>query len=212
MFRLGFYIIISAIVVNFLLSCGREEKELFPLGPDIKEWASFKEGSYWIYQNDSTGMEDSLFVGYNGTEIYPSADGTHNVETVNTTITNKNNILLGFIFALGIKDVTFEDTGYEVEYSCAAGFTLQEGQVNEEKVGKGYFVWSVSRMDDTEVNNTEYRDIIKIEANQLDEDRNIIENISNVYWISKNNWIIKKIYREGNKTYSWSLLRKNIIQ
>lgn len=212
MFRSAYYILISLFILIYLSSCGRIEKELFPLSPTIKEWASFQEGSYWIYQNDTTGTLDSVFVGFNGTEVHPSADGTHNVETVNTTITNTNDDLLGFIFGLGVKEIAFGDTGSEVEYDCAAGITIEKDDVKEEKITQGYYAWSVSQANDMLVHGVTYQNVVYIEVKQLDEDGKLIEGIVNKYWISKNNWIIKKVYSANRITYSWSLLRKNIKQ
>lgn len=212
MFRLGFYLIISAFIFSSLISCGREERDLFPLSQTIKEWSSFKEGSYWIYQNDSTEILDSMFVGYNGKEIYPSADNTYDVETVNTTITNTDNILLGFIFAVGANQITFQDVGTKEEYSCAAGFNIKEDKVEEEKIAQGYYAWSVRPVDDQIIHDITYHDVIFIEVKWLDEEGTIIEGTLNRYWIAKNNWIIKKTFVQDGETYSWSLLRKNIFQ
>lgn len=203
---------IGASLLSLLICCGREKRELLPLSPTLKEWASYKEGSYWIFRNDSTGDLDSLFVGYNGTEVYPSADGTHDVEGVNTTITSTNDDLLGFIFGVGIKDVAFEDSGSGVEYSCAAGFKIENDQIKEENTIKGYYAWSVEQVNDQVINGISYNKVIFIEVKQLDEEAGIIEGLVNRYWISKNNWIIKKVFKKDGKTYSWSLLRNYIIQ
>jgi len=199
-------------MVSFLMSCDKENRELVPLSPTVRAWASFQDGSYWIYQNDSTGTQDSMFVGYNGTEVYPAAENTYDVETVNTTITNTEDILLGFIFAVGIKEIAFEDFGTGIDYHCAAGFTIESGEVKEEKIIKGYYAWSVKPVSDKEIHGTLYEDVILVEVNTLDQDGMIVEDILNRFWISKNNWIIKKTYSNNGKAYSWSLLRKNIIQ
>ena len=212
MVRSGFYFVCSVFVICFLLSCGGEERDLLTLSPAIKEWASFKEGSYWIFSNDSTGSLDSLFVGYNGTEVYPSADGTHDVEGVNTTLTSSNNDLLGFIFGIGLKEVAFQDSGIEIEYSCAAGFNIENSFIKEEKILKGYYAWSVERVSDQVINGITYTDVIFIEVKHLDIEGEFIEGMVNKYWISNHNWIIKKTYTEDGKTYSWSLLRNYIIQ
>ena len=80
------------------------------------------------------------------------------------------------------------------------------------KTVKGYFAWSVENVSDQVINGITYQDVIFIEVKQLNEEAEIIEGLVNRYWISKNNWIIKKVFTKDGKTYSWSLLRNNIIQ
>lgn len=49
------------IIVNFL-SCKKEPFPDYYVADSVRAYVSFKPGTYWIYKDDSTGNEDSIWV------------------------------------------------------------------------------------------------------------------------------------------------------
>lgn len=202
------FLILFMILIS---SCENEERALFPLSSHIKEWASFGEGSYWVYQNDSTLQIDSVYVGFNGTEIYPSAENTYDVQTVNTTITDDAAEMRGFIFALGAKEIVFQDWNEINQAGSSAGLNLQDEDVVEEDVKDADYIWNVQYYEEMEVNGLNYTDVAFISV------RDSVNYVpvpyrSYKYWIAKNYWMIKKCYTIEDSVYSWSLVRCSINQ
>ncbi len=48
-------------ILIFICSC-EEEIDYFYIRPELKDWGYYEEGSYWIYQNDSTLAIDSIYI------------------------------------------------------------------------------------------------------------------------------------------------------
>ena len=48
----------------FLVIPGCKKITEYKLSPEIKDYFTFKPGSYWIYRNDSTGDLDSTYIKY----------------------------------------------------------------------------------------------------------------------------------------------------
>lgn len=57
-----FKIILIILVFLFINSCNKEETEHIRVSGEFKRWTVFPNGSYWIFQNDSTLDIDSVFV------------------------------------------------------------------------------------------------------------------------------------------------------
>ena len=52
--------IFGIIVISISVSC--KKTTYYGISDFVKEYFSYKQGSYWIYKNDSTGEIDSTFV------------------------------------------------------------------------------------------------------------------------------------------------------
>ncbi len=55
-------LIFCFISISFFFSRCKKENDKYYLTSREKFYASFKEGSYWIFQNDSTLIQDSLYI------------------------------------------------------------------------------------------------------------------------------------------------------
>lgn len=59
--KLKLSLLILLLMGIFLSFCNKEAKHYY-ISEEFKSWCSFNKGSYWIYQNDSTLIQDSLFL------------------------------------------------------------------------------------------------------------------------------------------------------
>lgn len=66
-------------IVAFLLICSCEPKDkYYYVNLESKEWALYKPGSWWVYQDSVSKIEDSLFVtNYNESFSIENSDKTN---------------------------------------------------------------------------------------------------------------------------------------
>jgi hypothetical protein len=72
-------IITSIFLISFIIcisSCKKLPRQYYYLTPNAKDYVAFQKGSYWIFQNDSTLIQDSIYVDFliNGFDNF-EADG-----------------------------------------------------------------------------------------------------------------------------------------
>ena len=218
--------ILSIILVTIACNKFKDvDNTHFEISDEIKAWGGFEKGSYWMYQNDLTNEISDTIEIYSKTEkdytsgtltimeidsnINPETDW---IEYQNTTITSRKSGIIagdlwGSVSVYGnnmIKwDETYNQTGINI---FAAAFRLNEnGVINEEfdLLEKHY---SIQQIDELEVLGKTYTNIAHVTLNRVDS------NDEYQYWISKNYWIIKKVFFQDGKTYSWSLKESLIKQ
>ena len=63
------------IFLLFIVCCNKEKN--YTISDNMKEYFAYKQGSYWIYKNDSTGSLDSTYVDY-----YSDGNGNKNITGV----------------------------------------------------------------------------------------------------------------------------------
>jgi hypothetical protein len=74
---------ICILVLTFLSACKKKVHETtLHLSPFQKNCVNFNNGTYWIYRNDSTSIEDSLYVTYQSSTYltYENGEGIQNYE------------------------------------------------------------------------------------------------------------------------------------
>ena len=55
-------LIAISLLLGILQSC-RESKDVYvDIRPEYLEWINFKEGSWWVYQDSATSIQDSIYV------------------------------------------------------------------------------------------------------------------------------------------------------
>jgi hypothetical protein len=92
------FVIISAGLIAILISsnCKKEELPTYYVPDSVRAYVSFKEGSYWIYKDDSTGIEDSVWVTKFISKLDPTVNskgkinGNEEVITCSLSISNSN--------------------------------------------------------------------------------------------------------------------------
>jgi hypothetical protein len=58
---IGSAFIVSLVIISFCASCEKGKKVIYDsIAPELLDNYNFKPGSYWIYRDSATGIEDSL--------------------------------------------------------------------------------------------------------------------------------------------------------
>jgi hypothetical protein len=206
----------------FFSSCNDNDSINFhEINPYVADWDNFNEGSYWIYSNDiSEELEDTIKIiidfgkGQGGTYV-KSIDKTLErgdyyewTEAYFGSPERENNTrqINGHIQVTGIGIIAWNENYYDLNIEDVnIIFRINDkGIINEEieYSNHKYTIESISQLD---VLSKTYTEIAHVTIKPNDSDNEY------QYWISKDNWVIKKSLQLKDKTYSWSL-KESIIK
>ena len=109
-------------------SCIKEKKKVFvPVDTDLKAHYDFKVGSYWIYRDSATGVEDSFVVTERSTDS--SQSGDYYLQSIYSRIRQyHNNVILDTpIWAFSLRN-TYLFFGYNQD---AIQVNLQSAEITD---------------------------------------------------------------------------------
>ncbi len=219
-------ILFILIFLFILVGCIKDEPITIPptyyLPDNFKNWIYFKTGTYWIYKNDTTGIEDSIVVNesyndiesmiginqYNESKImyyYEDITMVSYSYTENIKYHESAFIYINDPHAIGISctfakwDITF---GWPA-YNNTLEFIYEP--VLNSKLGRT----SVSAIFDTLiVAGKLYFNVI-----QINDTLNTLDGgYPTYYYFAKNYGLIKKEIMETSEVVEWNLIRYNIVQ
>lgn len=202
-------LIISAV----FLSC-EEEPDYYPIPQVLKDWAYFEKGSYWIYQNDSTLLTDSIFISairFQKDSIISDKNLRDVFETIIIDYTNSGNEINyqskmygGNVFFSYKKQTT----------KVLADCILLRSKLNNTIEDSSAYYFISDKHPILSLNNIIYNDVIvsNTSTRYYYPDNSPNDVFYNKYWLSQGNWIIKKVIHTDKGLESWSLIRKKIIQ
>lgn len=214
---------LTALTSLFFSACKRDPDPIQPSEPpytpqDLAAYSHFKTGTYWIYKDSTSGVEDSVYVYTDTSYSYYQNNG----------IQAEGNYMFYNCIALSYFDT------YHYHYSISMGnyilSTKEVGTVRvrtkpTDNVGQTYLMsnrfvsddaigWYLGAgmtyykgfYDSINILGTSYYDVAKFYD---DKNSSEYESPTNFY-IAKNIGIIKKQKLDSNKV--WNLIRYNIVQ
>lgn len=196
-----------------LLSC-EEEPDYYAIPKLLKDWAYFEKGSYWIYQNDSTLLTDSIFISsirFQKDSIISDKKLRDIFETIIIDYTNSGN---GFNYQSKMHGGTLFFSYTNNTTKIRADCILLRSNINNTIEDSSAYYYISDKYPNLSLNNIIYNDVIVINTSTEYYYFNNSPNdvLYNKYWLSKGNWIIKKVIHTDKGMESWSLIRKRIIQ
>jgi hypothetical protein len=198
-----YFLIFSFVLV--VTACKKEETKYIKLSSEMKEWAWFKPGSYWVYQNEATGELDSVYVIKDTLDHdFNYSDETLRSKTEKVEIqmmnSKKNKIIIEASFQCKIIEKSLLNElimGYEF---------LKMNSKNEI-----VFDSSMIYYDKYAIHEILFNNVYQYKTRTIYYGSDYQINF-NYYFISKNYWIIKKIETRNNVTNTWNLIRYQIVQ
>ena len=180
--------------------------------PNVIGWSNFNEGSYWIYQNDITGeIEDTVFsyvlgkcdkCASDAAEIDSSYTAWQYYQNRYGYFTNSNDTNSGTykadISVHGIGIIELREHYDEFSFRPRVIFRIDENGVINEEFDHGLH-FKVEIVEQIEVIGKKYTNLALVTVTEKGYD-DICK-----YWVSKENWVVKKEFSIGGKSYSWSL-------
>ncbi len=197
----------------------------YKLYNETKEWGDFKENTWWLYENETTGEQDCLWVekndpgvwqDYADKKIKESGDYIwlyiENTDTNRTVFMSISANKFYNIFYLRENDV-YKNNINEYTATILAFDTLM--------LDTSYYTtktFIINKYDTYTINNKEYNNVINVTCEILDYYDNSYPlndqgyNAVNEYWIAKYEGIIKKILRNPYDTCVWILQDCDIVK
>jgi hypothetical protein len=197
-------IILLPFVFLLIFSCEKEDPPHYPIYQKTLDWFYYKEGSYWVYLNETTQGLDSAFVSESNFQITKyvidkklkyTSDLIYNTISSNM---NKNLFSYAYINSYNLEKIynKIELTLIDIELK----FKVNE-EIFESSIEKSF-------LDTYKVNNINFSEVMYIKIpNELYNETNLRE-----LFIAKNNWIIKKVISVNDTLIAYSLVRKHIVQ
>ncbi len=193
----------------FMIAC-EDEPNYYPIPKILKEWGYYQTGSYWIYQNDSSMIFDSVFV----TSVTIINDSTYSDKKLRdiyeTLFINFYSSLRTFSYTAKLGGGIYSNLEFETKNEITkdrSNCTLLRISSNEILNTTSFY--EINYLNSITLNNTSYSDVILVNTltRYYYEDNSPNDTFYNQYWISKGDWIIKKVITNKNGTESWSLVR-----
>jgi hypothetical protein len=218
------------IFIFILFSCKKEnEKNPLRLTDNIKEWTLYKVDSYWIYQNDSNHFiyDTVTVISYSDKPlIQPDLidDKIVTDEHMFIRLANwhhtpfqPNWIFYGSTIVKATNDFEVIDEFHNFGFCIdTIDIKFNGDTLNYTKIQSDKYIRSFEYLKVYKINDKIFSDVIHIKSESIKPD--YINNFGIIYinnfeyWISKNNWIIKKVLNYNNKIYSLSLIDSKIVK
>jgi hypothetical protein len=193
-----------------LFSC-KKEPEFYPISDNFKGWFLFQNGSYWVFQNDSTGTLDSvyltstpksyrvpgsqksdpileaIFVQYHSSffEAIDVVSGISGNDYLSVIFFSTTNEILGLIYNLPVP-----------------------GTYSRLYLGKGILFQNLLFYPNFELNIKNYNSVYQTRCTNINNYRTDTYN----FYFAKNVGLIKLSGTWNDTTRSWSLIRHSVIQ
>jgi len=201
-------LIISAC---FLLFGCTPKSKIYNISQEARDYLCYKQGSYWIYKNDSTNVLDSVYVtNYEEhTENYEADKKLQSIsQIINIYLSNRDK-KLKINEQIDPNGSLYGEDNYNFNQSFSDYLIdLYQGNIQWNFYSKIDFTVNAEIY-----NNVIYKSYKSNYANGTDSTFNgYSKECTDEYWLAKNNWIIKKILHYNNTTQSWSLVRSHIVQ
>jgi len=203
-----------------LTMCTKEDPvRRYKIEQETRQWAAFKQGSYWVYEQDGTKVIDSTYVvSYNEIETsgtdengnrclaqqidvkYANNDGYINSKIEN--ILPRGNSLKVSIADKGSNPVS------NIEMILVFPLSFQD------QINSPYFS-VISENEIVELGKEVINDVVHVKCTVRGLGGAVANtNYENEYWIARNRWIVKMKVKnpENGNIETWTLKRYKVIQ
>lgn len=199
-----FYYMVIFLFIS--LSCTKERSyDHYRISDDFRKWVDFKDGSYWVYINENSGLIDSCYIIYKGAFTQTEYQDVGYVYDVIDIILSRST----FFHEIYIQA--------EANFNWAAiGLTKGVGDYglrNDIKkgqrivIGKGTYE-VVDVLDSMQINNYYFRNVIHTRSANPWK----IDSIIHEYFFSKGIGLIRLHQTLLHTDSTWNLLRWKTIQ
>jgi len=202
------YTLIISFLVFIATSCIEEEKYHHRyVSEETKEWSLFQPGSYWIYQNDSTGATDSVFIKEGPTSHFDGGptDAMDYLEVINTSFSSS------FISQIELEAHYYGANTISLNNTNASVLILRF-PISNEIISQNFYTFEhIEHFDSLNVNGTWIKDTYHTRYTRFKEGISTIDYIYDFY-IAKNIGIVICEKQSETENFRWSLVRRNIVQ
>ncbi len=194
---------IILILITLFSNC-KNKYPIYYLSDEIKEFAFYKEGSWWVYLNENTGERDCMYVDYIDEGYYPEMSDKEIIwksEEIKIYVRQSFDDFDLYTLYLHKKHHRERPGNDLISYGGPDLFLFENSQLVYE-----FGSTNITFLEDTVINNKKYSNVYHVTYS----DPGIIKN----YYITKENWILwYKIYWiDNDSTVIKSLINSKIIK
>jgi hypothetical protein len=214
------YLIVYIISILIFIVMGCKKEYIYTISDSMKQYFAYRQGSYWIYKNDSTGLLDSTYVtSYYHNPEYNFGNGIkfevidfriHGAFLSESTIqyiecTAKESLM-------ETSNIDTLDHFYSEHYYIYDPSLLLNIKNTNKCVYNSYILYKAIAHEN--INNTIYNNIVSIKIQSNDSSSTNSDYYQREIYFAKNIGIIRyfEINRIENIHRSYSLLRYKVIQ
>ena len=188
----------------------KKEPGVYYIDQEFKEWALFKEGSYWIYINEKNATSDSTYIQVPPVEMFlPTDPGEIHHEAIfieyTSTFISKSEIQ-ALQPANPTGNLTTSMVGIRDNYSY--NYCLSDAMVKTTLQDQIFNCKVIERYDTIILNANRFHNVIQTQDSETVNGDYCIKN----YFFAKNIGLLKYSIRTSTFDSTWSLLRWNVIQ
>ncbi|MDP4281720.1 MAG: hypothetical protein Q8867_06165 [Bacteroidota bacterium] len=200
-----YIITIIVIILGFNISCKKEKSYTYYISQELKTYAVFQPGSYWVYKNELTGVLDSSYIN-----IPPGYTYTHLGEHLSDPIWESCNTLYcgNFIYSSYVDQDKYAIDFYSWGSTCLMSNKFKPGFLYE--IQSNMYFKDVDEIDSLVINNNKYYHVLNTQylSKSIFDGDSIIYS----YYLVKSLGLIKISKKVHNIDTSWSLLRYHVVQ
>lgn len=120
---------LTFLSISLVLFGCREPRDIYrSISSEAKEWLDFKEGSYWVMKEKSSGLIDTIYVANYEVKMNQTPVDNHFEESItiemNSTQTNNPSYILASASSLGIlfkRDLNMPNRSYLLKFPITQG-------------------------------------------------------------------------------------------
>lgn len=205
-------ILFIGLSISVITSCNSETaKPYYLISDEFADYCFFREGSSWVFQNDSTLTSDSVDISeITESKRYASTPTQHHYQAVDMFPNNNDFNIARYEITAGSSKVAsgemnsllrvyFENGDYQLVFSPE--YPLGEEIIMGDAIG---VYENVEIIINYELLNNTYAEVWHtrvVVSNSIEYD----------YWIAKNHGLIKTVTTTENQTTSISLVESSLI-
>lgn len=204
--RLNFFLITLILFVINLSGCKKQGPQKYYFDNNLKSWTCFKNGSYWIYQNEKTLLFDTTVILSNGS-LFSGSEDANQFEIIHS------NIKSGFIREFsGFREpiTSFFQIGLfypEPGNPIALSSTVSNGGNDGFFTNEYQKFWCVERLDSLILNGNIFTNVIHT--------RNLIpgcDSLQDDFYFARNIGLIKCSIKTSKFDSTWSVIKYFVSQ
>jgi hypothetical protein len=196
-------------IFGCLLSSCKKDPDYYPLSTEFQKYYLFQQGSYWVYENDSTGVLDSVYL-----EKPPQyfdifyQEESPKYQRVSMDV-NSVNFISYRADAAFYEGQDFLQMRFPTHADYDQPVLISGGMAVEHYDHLNAYYKYIQSFYAMTLNGKDYSDVIQTQTFFLNDDYSVDEYR---FYFAKNVGLIKLSGHWNDTTQSWSLVRYNIVQ
>jgi len=208
--KLAASVVLSVVFAFPLSSCGPDEPIYHPIRQELKDWGTFKEGTWWVYEEESIGIRDSIYIHSYQDQFYKTEVKNHLEQSVSCYFASDRGVDSGYIlFGHSSSGIQFRNDGatngedskkcYLVVPPPVLGDFIRTGGPSQHTIFDTIY-------PSLQIGGNEFTNVVRANNNM-----NLFYNgTPTLIYSAKHIGIVRKEFPEYNQV--WNLVKYNIVQ